>query len=94
MVRLFVGGIPYRASEGDVEDWFKQNEVSVENVAIPTERETGKSRGFAFAEVQPGQVEAALELSGAEWNGRQLTINEAREKPRTGGRDRGGYGRR
>ena len=88
--RLFVGNLPFSASEDEIRALFEQNGRSVEEVKLITDRDTGRPRGFGFVEMgDSGHAQAAIdELNGYEMNGRQLNVNEARE--RTGG----GGGRR
>jgi RNA recognition motif-containing protein len=89
--RLYVGNLPFSASEEDVRQLFAQNGRAVEEVHLVTDRETGRPRGFGFVEMGTGEdAQGAIqELNGQEFGGRNLTVNEARE--RTGG-GRGGYG--
>jgi RNA recognition motif-containing protein len=89
--RLYVGNLPFSASEDDVRQLFEQNGRNVEEVHLVTDRETGRPRGFGFVEMGTGEdAQVAIqELNGQEFGGRNLTVNEARE--RTGG-GRGGYG--
>ncbi len=90
--RLYVGNLPFSADEGAVRSLFEQNERRVEEVKLITDRDTGRPRGFGFVEM--GSTEdaekAISELNGYEYDGRQLNVNEARE--RTGGGGRGGGG--
>src|SRR5215468_8930243 len=105
-VRLYVGNQPFSISEQEVEEMFRQIGV-VESTNLVTDRDTGRSRGFAFVEMDSREAaEAAIaELNGREIDGRALTVNEARPRenraPRGGGgrsggfnRDRGGRGNR
>ena len=65
---------------------------TVTKAQVITDRETGRSRGFAFVEMSSGAEEAIQAMNGAEFQGRRLTVNEAKpreERPRGGG---GGYG--
>jgi cold-inducible RNA-binding protein len=94
-VRLYVGNLPFSISEHEVEDMFRQIGV-VESTNLVTDRDTGRSRGFAFVEMDSREAaEAAIAtLNGREIDGRALTVNEARPResrsPRGGG---GGGGR-
>jgi cold-inducible RNA-binding protein len=96
-VRLYVGNLPFSVSESEVEDMFRQIGV-VESTNLVTDRDTGRSRGFAFVEMDSREAaEAAIaELNGREIDGRALTVNEARPRenraPRGGGRGFGGGG--
>ena len=89
--RLFVGNLPFSASEDEIRTLFEQNSRTVEDVKLITDRDTGRPRGFGFVEMANSEdADAAIqELNGYEMGGRQLNVNEARE--RTGG---GGGGRR
>jgi len=96
--RLYVGNLSYMTTEGDLLELFKQagNVVSCE---IVMDRFTNKSRGFAFVEMgtQDEANKAISEFNGKDFDGRRLTVNEARpraERPRGGGGDRGDRGRR
>jgi len=93
-MRIYVGNISFRATEDQLRDLFSSH-GQVDEVVIVTDRETGRSRGFAFVTMADDtQARAAIEaLNGTEHEGRNLTINEA--KPRVergpGGGGRGGY---
>jgi cold-inducible RNA-binding protein len=91
-VRLYVGNLPFSISEAEVEEMFRQIGV-VESTNLVTDRDTGRSRGFAFVEMDSREAaEAAIaELNGREIDGRALTVNEAR--PRENRAPRGGGGR-
>jgi cold-inducible RNA-binding protein len=93
-VRLYVGNLPFSISEQEVEELFRQLGV-VESTNLVTDRDTGRSRGFAFVEMESREsAEAAIaSLNGHEIDGRALTVNEARPRenraPRGGGGGRG-----
>ena len=95
MKNLFVGNLPFSASEGELRTMFEQY-GSVERVSIITDRDTGKSRGFGFVEMADDQAaeKAIAELSGKELNGRAISVSEARPKTERsgGGGGRGGRG--
>jgi len=93
MKNLFVGNLPYDASEEALRDLFAPF-GEVQQVRIMTDRDTGKSRGFAFVEMaQDDQAAAAIaSLNGKEFGGRPLTINEARPRPERSGGAGGGFG--
>jgi RNA recognition motif-containing protein len=80
-VRLFVGNLPYDATEPDLREFFAPI-GSLSTVIIPVDRETGKRRGFAFVEFgDPAQAEeASRRLNNQPFKGRNITINEARAK--------------
>jgi RNA recognition motif-containing protein len=83
--RLFVGNLPFSADENEIRSLFEQNDRSVEEVKLITDRDTGRPRGFGFVEMGNSEDadKAVRDLNGYEMNGRQLNVNEARE--RTGG---------
>jgi len=89
--RLYVGNLPFSADEGAVRELFEQNDRKVEEVRLITDRDTGRPRGFGFVEMGNSEdADAAIrELNGYELDGRQLNVNEARERTGGGG-DRGG----
>jgi RNA recognition motif-containing protein len=89
---LYVGNLPFSADEHGVRTLFEQNERKVEEVKLITDRDTGRPRGFGFVEMGSSEDadNAIRELNGFEFEGRQLTVNEARERTRGGG---GGGGR-
>lgn len=96
--KLYVGNLPFGTTADDLREAFGQY-GTVASAQLVTDRETGRSRGFAFVELEDGAEEAITNLNGALFQGRALTVNEARpreDRPRTGGgnRERSGAGRR
>ena len=91
MKRIFVGNLSYGANEDDVRGMFEQF-GSVTSVNVITDRETGRSRGFAFVEMPnaPEAERAIGALNGAQMGGRALNVNEARPREERGGGG-GGY---
>jgi RNA recognition motif-containing protein len=90
MSKIYVGNLPFSASEADVRALFSQH-GTVESVSLPTDRETGRPRGFGFVEMNQADAARAIQnLNGYSMNGRALRVNEAQDKPRTGGRPGGG----
>ena len=89
MKNLFVGNLSFTATEDELRDLFSAF-GEVQQVRIMTDRDTGKSRGFAFVEIadDDAAAKAISDLNGKEFGGRALTINEARPKPER----RGGFG--
>jgi len=90
-MRLYVGNLNYRSSETELEDLFGQF-GQVDEVAIITDRETGRSRGFAFvtmAEEDAGN-QAIETLNGNDFDGRSLVVNEAKPRENSGGGGGGG----
>lgn len=95
---IFVGNLSYDISEKDLTEVFAEY-GNVKRVYFPTDRETGKKRGFAFVEMDSvAQEEKAIEtLDGAEWMGREMKVNKAKEREERGsfgggGGNRGGGG--
>lgn len=91
-VRLYVGNLPFSVTEQELEELFGQIGV-VESASLVTDRDTGRSRGFAFVEMDSREsADAAIaNLNGREIDGRALTVNEARPKENRGPRG-GGFG--
>ncbi len=77
---LYVGNLPYSTSEEELKEVFlKYGEVS--SAKIITDRETGRSRGFGFVEIEEEAAQKAIDaLDGKEFGGRSLRVNEARER--------------
>jgi len=92
--RLYVGNLPFSVDEASLRSLFEQNERTVEEVKLITDRDTGRPRGFGFVEMSNSEDadKAISELNGYEMDGRQLTVNEARERT-SGGGGGGGRGR-
>lgn len=93
MKNLFVGNLPFSASEDGLRELFAQF-GEVQQVKIMTDRDTGKSRGFAFVEMTQDEdaQKAIAALNGKDFGGRALTVNEARPKPERSGGFRSGSG--
>jgi RNA recognition motif-containing protein len=89
MKKLYVGNLPFSATESQVRDLFAQH-GNVQSVALIMDRDTGRPRGFGFVEIDDNGLAAALQLDGYEMDGRALKVNEAQDKPRSGGRSGGG----
>ena len=96
-VRLYVGGLPYSTTEEELRTLFQQA-GSVENVAIITDRYSGRSRGFGFVEMasSPEAQEAIHLINGTTLGGRTLLVDEARSPDSRGGgpgrSSEGGFG--
>jgi RNA recognition motif-containing protein len=78
---IYVGNLSYRATQEDLEAVFSDY-GTVKRVQLPTDRESGRVRGFAFVDMaEEAQEEAAIEaLDGAKWMGRDLRVNKARPR--------------
>ncbi len=92
--KLYVGNLPYTTTESELREMFEAH-GSIESVNVIMDRETGRSRGFAFVEMaDDGSAQKAMEaLDGADMGGRNLRVNEAHERGAGGGRGGGGGGR-
>jgi RNA recognition motif-containing protein len=95
MKKLYVGNLSWGTTDADLTEMFTQY-GDVTSARVITDRETGRSRGFGFVELDDAGAEKAMkELDGQEFQGRNLRVNEAQEKPRRdggGGRGPGGGG--
>lgn len=92
--KLYVGGLPYSATEQELSDLFAQH-GEVASARIITDKFTGQSRGFGFVEMSSdSEAQAAISaLNGSQMGGRTLTVNEARpQEARAGSAGRGGAG--
>lgn len=90
--KLYVGNLPYAATEQVLVDTFSQC-GTVESARIIMDRDTGRSKGFGFVEMaSDAEAQLAIEkLNGADYDGRAMTVNEARPMaPREGGGGGGG----
>jgi RNA recognition motif-containing protein len=77
--RLFVGNLPYEASESELQSWFSQAGVSLDTVSLVRDRFSGQPRGFGFVEIPEDDADKAIaSCNGQEFHGRPLVINEAR----------------
>lgn len=94
-IRLYVGNLSFRTTSDELRDLFAQA-GDVESASVVEDRDTGRSRGFAFVEMttQEGATAAIEQFNGRDFGGRNLTVNEARPKTDRGGGGggRGGYG--
>ena len=88
--RLYVGNLAFPVTSDELSELFSQY-GSVTSADVIKDRETGRSRGFGFVEMDDGGDAAIEALNGTDLQGRTLTVNEA--KPRDRRRGGGGYGR-
>lgn len=93
MKNIFVGNLDFAATESSLRSLFEAH-GTVDRVNVVTDRDTGRSRGFAFVEMtDSAQADQAIAaLNGADLDGRALNVNEARPKTEGGGRGFGGGG--
>lgn len=91
LMSIYVGNLSYDVTEDDLRNVFAEY-GSVKRIQLPTDRETGRPRGFGFVEMESEDTEAAAidALDGAEWMGRVMKVNKARPREDRGGRSGGG----
>ena len=91
--KLYVGNLSFRTTSEELRDAFAAV-GTVESASVIEDRDTGRSRGFAFVEMAtPEEAAAAIEqFNGKDFGGRNLTVNEAKPRADRGGGGRGGYG--
>ena len=98
MKKLYVGNLPFNASEEQLQEWFGQVGVNPSAISLIRDRFTGQSRGFAFIEITNDEEadRAVTSLNGQNFGGRNLVVNEARPQTERsgggGGRGPGGGG--
>jgi len=87
-IKLFVGNLPWSVSDVELEDLFSPH-GEVQSARVITDRDTGRSRGFGFVELETSDAAAVINaVNGREVDGRALRVNEAEDK------ERGGFGGR
>jgi RNA recognition motif-containing protein len=85
MKKIYVGNLPFSATESQVRELFSKH-GNVQSVSLINDRDTGRPRGFGFVEIDDAGLTAAIQaLDGYEMDGRALKVNEAQDKPRGGG---------
>ncbi len=92
MKNIFVGNLPWRTDDQELENLFSQY-GEVLSAKVISDRETGRSRGFGFVEMEDDAALEAIEnLNGQEMDGREIRVNEANDRPqRSGGGGGGGH---
>ena len=92
MKKLYVGNLPFQATEQEITNFFQEAGATVASVSLVTDKFTGQPRGFGFVEINNDEEasRAIQTLNGQDFMGRNVVVNEAR--PREGGGGRGGYG--
>jgi RNA recognition motif-containing protein len=92
---IYVGNLPYEVTDADLSAVFAEY-GTVKRVQLPTDRETGRMRGFGFVEMgSDAEEQAAIDaLDGAEWMGRDLKVNKAKPRENKGSFGGGGGGGR
>lgn len=82
MSKIYVGNLPFSATEDTVRTLFSQH-GAVDSVALINDRDTGRPRGFGFVEMARTDAARAIQsLNGQDMDGRALKVNEAQDKPR------------
>jgi len=91
--KLYVGNLPYSANDQSLVDAFSEC-GSVETAKVIMDRESGRSKGFAFVEMSTEEeaAKAITRFNGADWDGRAMNVSEA--KPQAPRENRGGFGNR
>jgi cold-inducible RNA-binding protein len=92
--KLYVGNLPFSTTDQDLSEMFGQC-GAVESAKVIMDRDTGRSKGFGFVEMSSdAEAQAAIsKYNGSDFNGRPMTVNEAKPMaPREGGGGRGGFG--
>lgn len=94
MKKLYIGNLPFSATEDQLQEWLSQAGVSPSGVNLIRDRFTGQSRGFAFVEINSDEEadRAINSLNGQNFGGRNLVVNEARPQTERSGGGRGSYG--
>jgi RNA recognition motif-containing protein len=95
-MKLFVGNLPFSATEADITDFFAQAGVTLDSLTVMRDRFTGEARGFGFVEIydDAAATRAIEACNGRDLHGRALVVNEARPMvPREGGGGGGGFRR-
>ena len=90
--KLYVGNLPFSATEAELREAFEKH-GTVESINVITDRETGRPRGFAFIEMEDAGADAAKQaLDGQDLGGRNIRVDEAHDRRGGGGRGGGGRG--
>ena len=93
-VKLFVGNLPWSVGDAELEELFREY-GEVESARVITDRDTGRSRGFGFVEMQVEDLATVISATnGREIDGRPLRVNEAEDKGGSGGGRRDSRGPR
>jgi len=85
MAKIYVGNLPFTTTDAELRSLFSQH-GTVESISLPTDRDTGRPRGFAFVEMNQADAAGAIQsLNGKDLGGRALRVNVAEDKPRSAG---------
>jgi RNA recognition motif-containing protein len=92
LVKLFAGNLPWSVGDAELMDLFAEH-GDVQSARVINDRDTGRSRGFGFVEIETDDVDALIRATdGMEVSGRNLRVNQAEDKPSGGRRSFGGGG--
>ena len=92
MAKIYVGNLPFTATDAEIRTLFAAH-GTVDSVALPIDRDTGRPRGFGFVEMSQSDASRAIQnLNGVDMGGRPLKVSEAQDRPRGGGGRPGGGG--
>lgn len=92
MKRIYIGNLPWKVTDDELRDLFAQY-GEVQSASVVNDRETGRSRGFGFVEMEPANADKAIsELDGQDFGGRSLRVNEAQARRGGPGGPGGGGG--
>src|SRR5579872_604947 len=92
MAKIYVGNFPFTTTDAELRTIFSEH-GTVESISLVTDRDTGQPRGFAFVQMSQADASRAIQsLNGKDLGGRALRVNEAQDKPRSGGGPRPGGG--
>jgi len=92
MAKIYVGNLPFTTTDAELRTLFSEH-GTVESISLVTDRDTGQPRGFAFVQMSQADASRAIQsLNGKDLGGRALRVNEAQDKPRSGGPRPGGGG--
>jgi RNA recognition motif-containing protein len=92
MAKIYVGNLPFTTTDAELRSLFSEH-GAVESISLPTDRDTGRPRGFAFVEMSQSDAARAIQsLNGKDLAGRALRVNVAEDRPRAGSGARSGGG--
>jgi RNA recognition motif-containing protein len=81
-MRLYVGNLPFQATDSDVRNFFERTGFSLDNVTLMRDRISGEPRGFGFVEIADNAAESAIQTcNGKDFMGRPVVVNEAKPMP-------------
>jgi len=85
MTKIYVGNLPFTTTDAEIRTLFSAH-GAVDSVSLPVDRDSGQPRGFGFVEMSQADASRAIQnLNGTNLGGRSLKVNEAQDRPRSGG---------